>query len=135
MNIPPVFSREIMPGIPSHTVNIIMDVDKRKKSDELVLQANRKLKILYEAGKKLGATLDVTELYNSMFEYVSLIADCDDMFVAVYNETEKMIKYSYLRSKEEEQNIDVSKIPPIPLAPPGFGILSEVIRSGESKLF
>ncbi len=112
-----------------------MDVDKRKKSDELVLHANRKLKILYEAGKKLGATLDVTELYNSMYEYVSLIADCDDMFVAVYNETEKLIKYSYLRSKEEEQNIDVSKIPPIPLAPPGFGILSEVIRSGESKLF
>ncbi len=122
-------------GIPTQTVNIIMDIDERKQSDEMVLQANRKLKILYEAGKKLGATLDISKLYNSMYEYVSLIADCSDMFVAVYDETEKTIKYSFLKSKESENNIDVSKIPPIPLAPPGYGILSEVIRSGKSQLF
>lgn len=122
-------------GAATQSVNIIMDINERKQSDEMVLNANRKLKILYEAGKKLGATLDLTELYNSMYEFVSMTADCHDMFVAVYDEALKNIRYTYLRSKEEDHNIDVSNIPPIPLAPPGYGILSEVIRSGKSQLF
>jgi two-component sensor histidine kinase len=54
------------------------------------------------------------------------------MFVARFEESERKIKYIFLRSVLEEKNIDVSSIPEIPLAPEGRGILSEAIRKNDT---
>ncbi len=54
------------------------------------------------------------------------------MFVARYNSEEKMIKYIYMRSVKGDEHLDVSLVPEIPLAPEGYGILSDVIRSAKS---
>ncbi|MGA2669313.1 MAG: PAS domain S-box protein [Ignavibacteria bacterium] len=129
--ISPIFDGQ---GNITHFLAVKEDITGKKKSEELIVNRNKEISLLYEAGKKLSATLDLNELYDSMYFTVSEVADCDDLFVSTYNDESKLITYFYLRSKETKERIDVSNIPPIPLAPPGYGIISDAIHTGESKI-
>ena len=121
-------------GVPSQSVNIFEDITEKKLSDALVEKRNREINLLYEAGKDLAGTLDLYELYDRMYDTVSKIGDCDELFVSTFDSDTKLIKYFYLKSSVTNERIDVSKIPPIPLAPSGYGILSESIRTGNSRI-
>ncbi|MFI5144591.1 MAG: PAS domain S-box protein [Ignavibacteria bacterium] len=128
-----VFQRDEK-GLPSQSVNIFEDISEKKRSDALVEKRNQEINLLYEAGKHLAGTLDLYELYDRMYDTVSKIGDCDELFVSTFDSDTKLIKYFYLKSSVTNERIDVSKIPPIPLAPSGFGILSESIRTGNSRI-
>lgn len=121
-------------GKPAQSVNIFENITDKKNTEELIENRNKEINLLYEAGKNLAGTLDLTELYDRMYETISLRADCDEFFVTTYDDETKLIKYYYLKSKHAKERIDVTKIPPIPLAPEGFGILSETIRTGISRI-
>ncbi|MEO8514765.1 MAG: histidine kinase dimerization/phosphoacceptor domain -containing protein, partial [Ignavibacteria bacterium] len=60
------------------------------------------------------------------------VVDFSELFVARYKSENKMIKYIYMRSVKSDKHLDVSVVPEIPLAPEGFGILSDVIRNAKS---
>lgn len=99
---------------------------------EVLNHRNKELKLLYETSRFFSTTLDINELYNKLFDVLRNIVDMQDMFVARFDESQRKIKYIFLRSVLEEKEIDVSVIPEIPLAPEGKGILSEAIRRNDT---
>ncbi|HRE12340.1 MAG TPA: histidine kinase dimerization/phosphoacceptor domain -containing protein [Ignavibacteria bacterium] len=99
---------------------------------EVLNLKNKELRLLYETSRFFSSTLNINELYNKLFDVLRNIVDMQDMFVARFDENERKIKYIYLRSILEEDHIDVSSIPEIPLAPEGKGILSEAIRKNDT---
>lgn len=105
----------------------IRDITDKKKIE-------KENNLLFEAGKSLAAVLDINTLYDLVMEIISKVADCDELFVSSFNYEDKMIRYIYLRNRFVEGRFDVSKIPPIPLAPEGYGIVSEVIRSAQPQI-
>ena len=99
---------------------------------EVLNHKNKELKLLYETSRFFSTTLDINELYNKLFDVLRNIVDMQDMFVARFDESQRKIKYIFLRSVLEDEEIDVSVIPEIPLAPEGKGILSEAIRRNDT---
>lgn len=99
---------------------------------EVLNRKNNELRLLYETSRFFSSTLDINVLYDKLFDVLFNIVDFQDMFVASFNEEERTIKYIYLRSILEEERIDVSVIPEIPLAPEGKGIISEAIRKNDT---
>lgn len=99
---------------------------------EVLNTRNKELRLLYETSRFFSTTLDINELYDKLFDVLLNIVDFQDMFVARFDESNRKIKYIYLRSILEANRIDVSNIPEIPLAPQGKGILSEAIRKNDT---
>lgn len=99
---------------------------------EVLNHRNKELKLLYETSRFFSTTLDINELYNKLFDVLRNIVDMQDMFVARFDDSQRKIKYIFLRSVLEDKEIDVSVIPEIPLAPEGKGILSEAIRRNDT---
>ncbi len=110
----------------------IRERDSIKNIIEVLNLKNKELKLLYETSRFFSTTLDITELYNKLFDVVRNIADIQDMFVAKFDAKQRKIKYIFLRSVLDNKNIDVTVIPEIPLAPEGKGILSEAIRRNDT---
>jgi two-component sensor histidine kinase len=82
----------------------------------------------------LTQKLDVDSIFNAVFEVITKLADCTELFVARYDKEDSMIRYIFMRSVFSDGPLNASEIPAIPLAPEGYGILSEVIRSSKSVI-
>ena len=117
---------------PLLTVNVFMNISERKAAEESIRRHSREIELLYEAGKQISSSLDLDEIYDRMYSIISQVAECSELIVTLYDPQKQEINYKYLRAGAIDRRLDVSNIPPIPLAPKGFGIVSEVIRSGES---
>ena len=118
--------------LPLLTVNVFENISDRKDTEQKLKDQNRETELLYEAGKHISSTLDLYLIYDRMYSIISQVADCSELIVMQYDHRKKEIIYKYLKGKAVDSRIDVSKIPPIPLAPKGFGIVSQVIRTGEA---
>ena len=112
----------------------IRERDSLQNLIEVLNQKNKELRLLYETSRFFSSTLNINELYDKLFDVLCNIVDMQDMFVARFDDKERKIKYIYLRSILEENHIDVSSIPEIPLAPEGKGILSEAIRKNDTVI-
>jgi len=110
----------------------LKEKESLKSVVEVLNRKNKELQLLYETSRFFSSTIDINELYDKLFEVLLNIVDFQDMFVARFNEKEGKINYIYLRSVLEDDRIDVSVIPEIPLAPEGKGILSEAIRKNDT---
>ena len=110
----------------------LKEKESLKSVVEVLNRKNKELQLLYETSRFFSSTIDINELYDKLFEVLLNIVDFQDMFVARFNEKERKINYIYLRSVLEDDRIDVSVIPEIPLAPEGKGILSEAIRKNDT---
>jgi PAS domain S-box-containing protein len=119
---------------PLLTINVFENISDRKAAEEKLLEQKRETELLYEAGKHISSTLDLDLIYDRMYSIISQVADCSELIVMQYDPKRQEILYKYLRGKSVDSRIDVSRIPPIPLAPKGFGIVSQVIRTGESVI-
>ena len=120
---------------PLLTINVFEDITERKTAEDQFRKNKEDIEFLYQAGNILSGTLDIYQIYDRMHSLVQQIAKVNELIVTSYNDMTKLIHYKYLRSTEADHRIDVTNIPPIPLAPEGFGIVSKVIRSGKSMLF
>ena len=121
-------------GIPIQSVNVFENITESKKAFDTIERRNTEINLLFEAGQYLAGTLDLYELYDRMYDTISQALDCSELFVATYDSEKQLIKHYYIRSRLLNKRIDTSHIPPIPLAPPGYGVLSQCIRTGESKI-
>jgi len=109
------------------------DEIKERKKAELALNAKTlETSFLYEAQKTLSSSLDMTIVYNLINKIVSDKMSCDSMIISSFDKKKSEIKL--LSVWADGVKADMLEVAPIPLAPKGFGIQSEVIRTGESKL-
>jgi len=112
--------------------NAIRQVVARTRVTNALRIKNLELMTLYDASKVMGSTLDLRAIYNSIHESIVQMMECDALLVTAYNEKDEMINCLFAWHNEEP--VDVAKLPSIPLAPPGHGTQSQVIRTGESIL-
>jgi PAS domain S-box-containing protein len=118
----------------SGIIGSAIDITEQRKTDQIIKKKNEHISLLYEAGKMLSRTLNINILYETMLDIITKVAECDTLFVASYDKEENLIKYTYLRDRLIGETIDTSKIPPIPLAPAGYGIISNVVRTGKAVI-
>jgi PAS domain S-box-containing protein len=110
------------------SIGVINDITEHKRNLTRIKKQKDEIDILYQAGKLLSMNLDVESIFNTVFDVISGVVDFSELFVAKYSKEEKLIKYIYMRSINGADPVDVSRVPAIPLAPKGFGIISDVIR-------
>src|SRR5439155_26601505 len=87
---------------------------------------------LYDAGRLLGRTLDLDTIYDTFRELVARAMDCDGLLVSSYTAADHLIRCAY--AWVEGERVDPARFPPLPLAPEGHGMQSEVIRTGKPIL-
>ncbi|NYT15660.1 MAG: response regulator, partial [Methanomassiliicoccales archaeon] len=112
--------------------NAIVQVVDRAHATRELEKRNRELRMLYEANKVMSYTLDLQTIYSAIHHFIKEMMECDALIVTRYSREDDLIHCLY--AWHEGEPIDIEKLPPIPLAPPGEGIQSETIRTGESVL-
>jgi CheY-like chemotaxis protein len=112
--------------------NAIVQVVNRAKATKELDRRNRELRMLYEANMVMSSTLDLQSIYSAIHHFIKGMMECDALIVTSYTKEDDLIYCLY--AWHEGEPIDVNKLPPIPLAPPGEGIQSEAIRTGRSIL-
>jgi signal transduction histidine kinase len=113
-------------------VGVYTDISERKQAEEALRRRTEELRLLYEAGRELGRTLDLQEVRETLGELVAQVMPCDCLVVSSYDAEEQLIHCVY--SLHEGKSLDVSTFPPIPLEAEGWGTQSVAIRSGEGLL-
>jgi signal transduction histidine kinase len=98
------------------------------------LEPGAAAKMLVESSKLFARTLQQERAYQTLEHIVRCTMDCDGILISSFNPKDKMIRCVF--AWVDGQHMDVSLFPPVPFNPtPGAGMQSEVIRSGEAKLF
>lgn len=117
-------------------VNIIAvarDITERKQADDILQKRTDEISLLYEASQALSRTLNLDELYQEMNRLITKVMPCDGLFISAYEQQTGLIRCVF-GVDEDQQVLDVSNFPPIPLEPEGHGIQSQVIRTGKPWL-
>ena len=108
------------------------DITDRKLAAEVTRQQGEQLRLLYEASQQLNRTLDVKEIYQTICDFMTIIAPSDTLFISAFDADTQLIT---CKAYWMENNwMDVSPFPAIPLEEEGKGTQSRVIRSGQSML-
>jgi len=110
-------------------VGIGRDITERKLTEKGLIQRSKEIDVLYQASQQLSRTLDLNEIYQIAYQVISEIMDCDTLFISSFNEETQYIHclLGYIDGKQ----IDVSQLPPIPLAAEGKSMQRQVIQTGE----
>ena len=108
------------------------EIDERKQAEDELRRRTEQLGLLYEAGRELGRTLDLQDIYDTLYELVSQTMACDGMFVSSYEAADSLIRCTY--AKHGSRRLDVARFPPLPLGLEGRGSQGTVIRTGQSVL-
>src|SRR5919199_6971346 len=98
---------------------------------ELVREAE-KARLLLDAARQLGETLDPERLYERFRELLRHVIEHDGVVVSSYEEEDGLIRCDYAWS--DGARLDASTFPPLPLNREGGGMQSRVIVTGEPLL-
>jgi PAS domain S-box-containing protein len=113
-------------------VGVMTDISKQTASVEAVRRKQVELRFLYESAVRLGGMRTPADLFEIVPLLVSKITDYDGLILSSYDPGTDLITADLVIQMGQE--IDVSILPPIPLAPEGTGCQSSVIRSGTPML-
>jgi two-component system sensor kinase FixL len=99
---------------------------------ELVREAE-KARLLLGTARQLGETLEPERVYTRFRELLADVVEHDGVIVSSYEDTDGLIRCDYAWSDGEQ--LDASRLPPLPLNREGGGMQSRVIVTGEALLF
>jgi PAS domain S-box-containing protein len=99
---------------------------------ELVREAE-KARLLLDAARQLGQTLEPERVYTCFRELLADVVEHDGVVVSSYEAADGLIRCDYAWSDGEQ--LDASRLPPLPLNREGHGMQSRVIVTGEALLF
>jgi PAS domain S-box-containing protein len=111
---------------------IAKDVTERNAASAALNRHAEDLALLYEAGRRIGQTLDLVAVYDTFRAMVARAMDCDGLLVSEFTPETEQIRCVY--AWVERNHVDVSGFPVLQLAPQGGGLQSDTIRSGEPLL-
>jgi len=105
------------------------DVTELKQAEQAVHLYTEQLQTAGEMGRTLASHLDVEKIYQNLAQAVKrLLPDVATVFVSRFAAEEKTITAVY--GLQDDDALDVSKLPPLPFAPEGQGSQSTVIYTG-----
>src|SRR2546423_2684502 len=107
-------------------------VTAQRPYTELVREAE-KARLLLDAARQLGETLEPERVYTRFRELLADVVEHDGVIVSSYEDTDGLIRCDYAWSDGEQ--LDASRLPPLPLNRDGHGMQSRVIVTGEALLF
>jgi PAS domain S-box-containing protein len=108
------------------------DITERKRAEAALQRRTAQVRLLFEAGQRLGQSLDLETVLDTVHEVISQTMTCDSLVVSSYSPQEGLIRC--LAMYHEGTLLDVSQFPPVALNPEGQGTQSIAIRSGQSLL-
>jgi PAS domain S-box-containing protein len=112
---------------------ITRDISLRRQAEEALAERVKEIDVLYRASQQLSRSLELEDVFQTVQDVLDEIRDCDSLIISSYDETTQMITARY--AVMGKQRIDTKTLPPVPLAPEGKGMQSQVIRSGETRYF
>ncbi len=120
------------PGVEGILFNF-RDITQQKQAEESARRQSEQIRLLYDASQRLNRTLDINEIYQTIFEFLSAILPCDGLIISAFDPSTELITcQAHWVGRGEAQ--DVSAYPPIPLEPEGRGTQSLAIRTGKPLL-
>ncbi len=109
-----------------------IDITERKQAEKLAHQQSGQIRLLYEASRQLNRTLDLDEIYQTICDFISIVAPNDGLFISAFDhETQLITCRAYWM---DNKWLDVSSFPPIQLEEEGKGTQSIAIRTGQAML-
>jgi diguanylate cyclase (GGDEF)-like protein/PAS domain S-box-containing protein len=114
------------------TLAVFTDISSQKSTEASLEKRTREISLLYEAGRNLNRSLNLKQVYRTLFDLVADNLSCDGLFISSFDNEEELIRCEMAFHEGHELNAD--DFPPIPLEPEGQGTQSRVIRTGESIL-
>ncbi|MBN1963859.1 MAG: PAS domain S-box protein, partial [Anaerolineae bacterium] len=106
------------------------DITERKQAEAALHQRTAQLDLLYEAGKRLGSTLDIDTIYATLFDTLHHVMTCETLLISSFTTADQMIRCVYYN--HAGMVLDPTTLPAIPLNPAGGGTQSVVIRTGQA---
>ncbi|MBP7694266.1 MAG: PAS domain S-box protein, partial [Anaerolineales bacterium] len=111
-------------------VGILRDVTDWRQAEQALQKRTEELELLYEAGTRLGSTLDLEAVAEVTHDTIARFMDCPDLYVSRYDPSTQLIHCVHAR--RFGQRLAPGSFPPIPLEPEGHGTQSIAIRTGET---
>lgn len=110
------------------TLMLLQDVTERKRLEAAEEQRVAQLSAINDIGRTLAETLDLPTVYERLADAIhQLLPDISTLFISLFDEERQLITCAY--GVHENEQIDITTLPPIPLEPPGHGPQSETIHS------
>ena len=119
-------------GRPGRVVGITADISSRKQAEEALLRSERTVRLLYEAARQLGESLDPPAIYDALHRLLSQAIPHDGLIVSAFEPDEGVIRCEY--AWVDGETLDAAVFPPLAFNPQSGGMQTEVIRSGHSLL-
>lgn len=108
------------------------ELKERVRAEFQLAENADELRVLYEAGKQLGSSLDPEDIYRALQKLVAGVMDCENLIVSSYDRANGKItcEYAYV----EGRVLNPATFPPVKFDPEGRGMQSGVIVSGRPSL-
>lgn len=110
----------------------LLDNTERTLAEAALKKRTEQLRLLHEASRRLGQSLDLNLIYETLYHVIAGVMDCDILLLSGYNPHDNLIRCVHMRY--EGQVKDPGQLPAIPLNPEGRGTQSIAIRTGQSLL-
>ena len=69
----------------SNVLVSMVDISERKRAEDSIRARSREVRLLYEAGMKLGGSLDLGVVYENVRELIEDVMECDGLFISTYD--------------------------------------------------
>jgi PAS domain S-box-containing protein len=114
------------------TQSLIRDITERKHAREMLERRNSILNRLNIAGKEFGKSLNLSKVYDTVYNVIKDVMKCDSLIISSYNSDKELLTCEFV--VVDDRVIDVKDIPYMPVAEEGFSTQSQAIKTGESLL-
>ncbi|MEW6580308.1 MAG: GAF domain-containing protein [Chloroflexota bacterium] len=117
-------------GTLTHIVVIKENITEHKLAQAAPQKRTEAVERLYEAGRRLGRTLDLGTIYQTIREVIAGAMPCDNLIISSYDPATGLIRCE--AAWIDDNQLDASAFPPVPLNLEGKGTQSLAIHTGES---